>query len=122
MVNTTPRLPQGLWPSLSRHWLLIATMMGTVVALAGMWYPGAVVAYFRHHASPFEKFTLVLFLVLLLPPLFERLRLPGVVGLLLGGVLVGPYASAIVPFLRNLALQQQYLFVAIILEKRMIGI
>lgn len=97
MVNTTPRLPQGLWPSLSRHWLLIATMMGTVVALAGMWYPGAVVAYFRHHASPFEKFTLVLFLVLLLPPLFERLRLPGVVGLLLGGVLVGPYASAIVP-------------------------
>lgn len=97
MANTTHRLPQGLWSSLSRHWLLIATMMGTVVVLAGMWHPGAVVAYFRDHASPFEKFTLVLFLVLLLPPLFERLRLPGVVGLLLGGVLVGPYASAIVP-------------------------
>ncbi len=96
MVNTTSRLPQGLWPSLSRHWLLIATIMGTVVALVGMWRPGAVVAYFRHHASPFEKFTLVLFLVLLLPPLFERLRLPGVVGLLLGGVLLGPYAAAVV--------------------------
>ncbi|MCP5158141.1 MAG: cation:proton antiporter [Gammaproteobacteria bacterium] len=35
--------------------------------------------------------------MLLLPPLFERLRLPGIVGLLLGGVLVGPYVSAIVP-------------------------
>ena len=96
MANTTARFLPRLWPFLSKHWLLVVTMVGAVIALASAWQPGAIIAYFRDHASPLEKFTLVLFLVLLLPLLFERLRLPGVVGLLLGGVLVGPYAAAIV--------------------------
>ncbi|MEH6873021.1 MAG: hypothetical protein V7849_01215, partial [Candidatus Competibacter sp.] len=67
MANTTARFLPRLWPFLSKHWLLVVTMVGAVIALASAWHPGAVVAYFRHHASPFEKFTLVLFLVLLLP-------------------------------------------------------
>jgi Kef-type K+ transport system membrane component KefB len=82
--------------TLFRHWLLFIAGTVALFALAAAWRPGAVLGYFQSQASPFEKFALVLFLVLLLPLLFERLRLPGVVGLLAGGVLLGPYVFAIV--------------------------
>jgi Kef-type K+ transport system membrane component KefB/nucleotide-binding universal stress UspA family protein len=40
--------------------------------------------------NPLVAFTILLLVSLTLPPLFERIRLPGLVGLLLAGVLLGP--------------------------------
>ncbi|HIK26296.1 MAG: cation:proton antiporter [Thermosynechococcus sp. Uc] len=40
--------------------------------------------------NPIVVFTVLLAVILVIPPLFERLRLPGLVGLLLAGVLLGP--------------------------------
>lgn len=40
--------------------------------------------------SPLVAFTTLLLVSLTLPPIFERLRLPGLVGLLLAGVILGP--------------------------------
>jgi Kef-type K+ transport system membrane component KefB len=82
---------------LRRHWLLAAALVIAAAALLSTWQPAAVLRYFQSFASPFEKFTLVLFLVLIMPLLFEQLKLPGAVGLLLGGVMLGPHAFAVVP-------------------------
>lgn len=86
-----------LSPLVRKRWLLLLALVIALVALVSSWQPGMVMEYFQDRASPFERFTLVLLLVLLLPVLFARLRLPGVVGLLLGGVLLGPYALDIIP-------------------------
>ncbi|MCM1984875.1 cation:proton antiporter domain-containing protein [Lyngbya confervoides] len=40
--------------------------------------------------SPLVAFTLVLLVILAVPPLFEKLRLPGLVGLLAAGIVLGP--------------------------------
>ena len=40
--------------------------------------------------NPLMAFTTLLLVSLTLPPLFERLRLPGLVGLLVAGVVLGP--------------------------------
>lgn len=40
--------------------------------------------------SPLVGFTLLLLVILTVPPIFERLRLPGLVGLLVAGVILGP--------------------------------
>ncbi len=40
--------------------------------------------------TPLVAFTLLILVVLLIPPIFERLRLPGLVGLLIAGVCLGP--------------------------------
>ena len=40
--------------------------------------------------SPIVSFTILLLVSLTIPPIFERLKLPGLVGLLLAGVLLGP--------------------------------
>ncbi|ERN42797.1 Kef-type K+ transport system, membrane component [Rubidibacter lacunae KORDI 51-2] len=40
--------------------------------------------------SPLIAFTILLLVSLTIPPLFERLRLPGLVGLLVAGVILGP--------------------------------
>lgn len=42
--------------------------------------------------SPIVEFTLLLLVILTIPPVFERLRLPGLVGLLVAGVVLGPHA------------------------------
>ncbi len=89
------------WPTrlirvLRRNWLLAVAVGVALAGLIGTYQPGTVLGYFREKASPFEIFTLVVFLVLLLPLVFQRLRLPGVVGLLLGGVLLGPYGFGVV--------------------------
>ena len=42
-------------------------------------------------STPLLGFTLLLLVVLTLPPLFERLKLPGLVGLLLAGMVLGPW-------------------------------
>ena len=40
--------------------------------------------------SPIAGFTILLLVILVVPPIFERLRLPGLVGLLAAGVVLGP--------------------------------
>ncbi|WP_016950942.1 cation:proton antiporter [Anabaena sp. PCC 7108] len=40
--------------------------------------------------EPLISFTILLLAIFLVPPLFERLKLPGLVGLLLAGVILGP--------------------------------
>lgn len=42
--------------------------------------------------SPLVAFTILLLVSLLIPPLFERMRLPGLIGLLAAGALLGPGA------------------------------
>ena len=39
--------------------------------------------------NPLVAFTLLLLVILTLPPIFERLRLPGLVGLLFAGIVLG---------------------------------
>jgi Kef-type K+ transport system membrane component KefB/nucleotide-binding universal stress UspA family protein len=45
--------------------------------------------------SPLVGFTLLLLISLTIPPIFEKLRLPGLVGLLVAGVCLGPYGLKI---------------------------
>lgn len=45
--------------------------------------------------SPFISLTILLLVVLILPPLFERLKLPGLVGLLFAGVVLGKSGLAV---------------------------
>ena len=40
--------------------------------------------------TPLIAFTILLLVILVVPPIFERLRLPGLVGLLAAGVVLGP--------------------------------
>lgn len=40
--------------------------------------------------TPIVSFTILLAVILTVPPIFERLRLPGLVGLLVAGVILGP--------------------------------
>lgn len=98
MGSTEPALARSsqLRRRVQRHWLLAVAIIVALAGLIGAYEPGTVLGYFQDKASPFEIFTLVLFLILLLPLAFQRLRLPGVVGLLLGGVLLGPYVFGIV--------------------------
>jgi len=83
--------------TIRKRWPLFASLAVGLVALAAVWRPGLILGYFRDHASALEIFTLVLFLIFLMPPLFERLRLPAAVGLLLAGMMLGPFMFDIVP-------------------------
>ena len=42
------------------------------------------------NSSPIVSFTLLLLVIFTLPPIFEQLKLPGLVGLLFAGVVFGP--------------------------------
>ena len=78
-----------------KRWLLFAALSIALVTAISLWTPGAILGYFRQ-ASALELFTLVMFLVFLLPSLANRLRLPAPVALLLGGILLGPYVLGII--------------------------
>lgn len=78
-----------------RRWPLFSAFVVAVLAAIDAWNPGDLLDYFRQ-ASALEFFTLLLFLVFLLPPLFARLRLPAVVALLTGGVMLGPHVLGII--------------------------
>lgn len=82
--------------TLRKRWPLFTSLVVGIAALAAAWRPGAILYYFRDQASPLEIFTLALFLIFLMPPLFERMRLPPAVALLLAGILLGPFALEIV--------------------------
>ena len=45
--------------------------------------------------SPIIGFTILLLVTLTVPPLFERLRLPGLVGLLMAGIILGPSVTGL---------------------------
>lgn len=45
--------------------------------------------------SPIVQFTILLLVILTIPPIFERLQLPGLVGLLVAGVVLGPHGIKI---------------------------
>lgn len=45
--------------------------------------------------SPIVQFTILLLVILTIPPIFERLQLPGLVGLLVAGVVLGPHGIQI---------------------------
>lgn len=77
-----------------RLWLLIAAALIASVYLLPRWTPELLLGYFRN-GEPIDRFTLLLAAVLLMPALFERLHLPGAVGLLVAGVLFGPSVLAI---------------------------
>jgi Kef-type K+ transport system membrane component KefB/nucleotide-binding universal stress UspA family protein len=47
------------------------------------------------HEEPIGSFALLLAVILTVPPIFERLRLPGVLGLLAAGIFLGPNALAL---------------------------
>lgn len=51
--------------------------------------------------SPIVGFTILLLVTLVIPPIFERLRLPGLVGLLAAGVILGPSATGLKSGWRN---------------------
>ncbi|XPM60371.1 MAG: cation:proton antiporter [Leptolyngbya sp. IPPAS B-1204] len=42
------------------------------------------------HLEPIVSFAILLAIILIVPLIFERLKLPGILGLLLTGVLLGP--------------------------------
>lgn len=46
-------------------------------------------ALYGHMQGPILTFTLLITVILIIPPLFERLRLPGLIGLLVAGVVLG---------------------------------
>lgn len=46
--------------------------------------------------DPLTMFMLVLFMVLFLPRVFERFKLPGIVGLILGGLILGPKGYGVI--------------------------
>lgn len=51
---------------------------------------------FAEHLSPLTKFAIAIGCSVLLPKLMERLRLPGVLGFILAGILVGPNALGLI--------------------------
>ena len=46
--------------------------------------------------DPISEFVIIMFLMLVLPRLFERIRLPGLIGLLLSGFVLGPMALGVI--------------------------
>ncbi len=64
--------------------LLVVSPIGTYMVLAAVEHGEALSLH-----SPLISLTILLLVVLTLPPLFERLKLPGLVGLLVAGVVLG---------------------------------
>ncbi|RMF70340.1 MAG: cation:proton antiporter, partial [Cyanobacteria bacterium J069] len=53
--------------------------------------PGLVAFIFQPITDPVAVFLVIIAIMLVSPLVFERLRLPGIVGLILAGLIVGPY-------------------------------
>lgn len=76
--------------------LIVTAGILAMVAFIRHWHPGMVLQFFRD-GEPLDRFVLLVFLVILLPPLAERLRLPGILGLILAGVILGPSVLDVTP-------------------------
>jgi len=73
--------------------------LSVIIALAAFilqWQRGRVLEFFRQ-GQPFDRFALFLIALVFLPRQFERFKLPGMLGLILGGVLLGPHGLALAP-------------------------
>ena len=71
---------------------MTADPLNTVLIAAGSLVDGGqgdALSHLMHH--PVGIFALLLGITVVVPPIFRRLRLPDLVGLLLAGVLVGPH-------------------------------
>jgi Kef-type K+ transport system membrane component KefB len=75
--------------------LLAVAALVTLVAAVIHWEPARLLAHVQT-APPLERLALVLLVFVLLPPLFERLMLPGALGLILGGIAIGPFALGVI--------------------------
>lgn len=74
--------------------LIILSVVIAVTAFFVEWQRGLVLEYFRQGRA-FDRFALVLLAIVILPRQFERFGLPGMLGLILGGVLVGQWGLAL---------------------------
>jgi Kef-type K+ transport system membrane component KefB len=74
--------------------LIIISVVIAVVAFIVEWQRGLVLEYFRQ-GRPFDRFALVLLAIVILPRQFERFKLPGMLGLILAGLLLGPNGIAL---------------------------
>jgi len=75
--------------------LIILSIIIALGAFLVEWQRGLVMEYFRQ-GRPFDRFAVVLIALVFLPQQFERIKLPGMLGLILGGVLLGPYGLALI--------------------------
>jgi Kef-type K+ transport system membrane component KefB len=78
------------------RFLIIISVVIAVAAFIVEWQRGLVLEFFRQ-GRPFDRFALVLIAIVFLPRQFERFGLPGMLGLILGGLLVGPNGLALAP-------------------------
>jgi Kef-type K+ transport system membrane component KefB len=78
------------------QWLIVLSVIIAMAAFVVEWQRGLVLEYFRQ-GRPFDRFALVLIALVFLPRQFERFGLPGMLGLILGGLLLGPHGLALAP-------------------------
>ena len=100
-IGSLPATPTPEPPiAFTRLTLWRAIILLSIVAMAVIfllqYQPGMVLEFFRQ-GRPFDRFVLALLVLVILPPLVERVQLPGLVGLILGGILLGPHGLALVP-------------------------
>jgi len=76
--------------------LIITAVAITLIAFGMRWRPGLILDFLRE-GEPFDRFAVGMFILLFFPPLVERFRLPGILGLILGGLIIGPSVLAIAP-------------------------
>lgn len=76
--------------------IIILAVAVTLVAFGMQWYPGLILDFLRE-GKPFDRFAVGMFVLLVFPPLVERFRLPGILGLIVGGIIIGPSILAIAP-------------------------
>ena len=74
--------------------LIVISIVISLAAFIVQWQRGLVLEFFRQ-GRPFDRFALVLLAVVFLPRQFERLGLPGMLGLILAGLLLGPNGIAL---------------------------
>jgi Kef-type K+ transport system membrane component KefB len=76
------------------QWMIILSVVIAVAAFIVEWQRGLVLEFFRQ-GRPFDRFALVLIAVVFLPRQFERFGLPGMLGLILAGLVLGPNGIAL---------------------------
>jgi len=74
--------------------LILISIVISLAAFIVQWQRGLVLEFFRQ-GRPFDRFALVLLAVVFLPRQFERFGLPGMLGLILAGLLLGPNGIAL---------------------------
>jgi Kef-type K+ transport system membrane component KefB len=93
--TTSPsRLPKAFEGLTFWRVLIIISVVIAVAAFIVEWQRGLVLEFFRQGRA-FDRFALVLLAIVILPRQFERFGLPGMLGLILAGLLLGPNGIAL---------------------------